>query len=613
MSEIEQLYKKSLKSLLPPPELKISEWADSYRMLSSEAASKAGQWKTSFAEYQREMMDVVCDRRVERIIVRKSSQVGASEILNNIIGYYIHQDPSPILLLQPTLDFAEEYAKDRISPMIRNCKALREKIPARHDGNTLTHKNFPGGRLTITGANSTVQLASRSIRILCIDEVDRMRPTNEGDACKLAEKRTTTFFNRKIYYTSTPTNEGASRIDDLFEDSDQRHYYVPCPICGHFQILVWKRIEWKKKDGEHYPETAYYTCLECDGVIQSRHRDRMVKKGKWKAHEKFLKTAGFQINELYSPWRKWWETVSEYLEARRSEETLQVWTNTAMGESHRAKGEAPEWKRLYQRREGYGIGTIPQGVVMLTAGVDVQRDRLHMEVVGWGPRLESWSINYIIIPGDTAKEEVWEKLDDEINKIYDDRLYIKITAVDSGDQSEVVYRFVKRFAGSRVIAVKGFDKLQTIIDTPRRQEIRKSGKKKRQGLRVWGVGVSHCKTELYGFLRLISPESYGFCHFPNYPESYFKELTAEHVIEKLTRGYKKLVWEKLPGRANEALDCRVYARAAAALAGVDRLSPGSRLKIPSHQASEKNEPKVKIFTGPKKKKKIIRKKSDFWH
>lgn len=627
----DELFEECFQHLAPRPELSISEWADTYRYLSSETSSRPGRWRTSFAPFQCEIMDVALDPAVERIVVRKPSQVGISECANNICGYYMHWEPSSILFLQPTEALAEEYSIDRIAPMIRATPELNRLIAKSRAQNSLAsnkilHKRFPGGRLIFAGANSPAQLASRSVRVLIGDERDRMRPTTEGDAFAIAEERTGNFWNRKIIEFSSPTHKGASNIDKAFEKSDKRYFYLPCPYCGTEQILLWKYLEWESKDGEHYPQTAKYRCIQCEKLIPERHKPKMLRAGKWIAHAKFKGCAGFHLNALYAPWRnrRWEKLVEKYLVAKRNEAEMQVWVNTTLAESYRPSADTPEWQRLYERREDYVPGTFPDGACFLTAGVDVQHDRLHMEVVAWGPDLESWSVNYIVISGDTADESSedspWEKLTEEIRRSYDG-VYVKMVAIDSGDQSQVVYRYVKRFSPSKVIAVKGYDNIQSVLEIPKKKEVKSSGKKKlARGLKVWGVGSSHCKTELYGFLKQTAAGKkrlpYGYCHFPkSYGESYFKELTAEVFAKKVVKGFFVYYWEKI--RANEALDCRNYARAAAQLCGVERLQPGEVSNPaaiePRRNPAKTNIEPIKQKTEQKKRKKHRqREKSPFW-
>jgi len=296
-------------------------------------------------------MDAVCDREVESIVIRASAQVGKTEILNNIAGYYIHQDPAPILLLQPTLEIAEAWSKDRFAPMIRDTAALSELIKdprSRDSGNTLLHKKFPGGHITMAGANSPASLASRPIRIVLMDEVDRypLSAGAEGDPRSLAKKRSTTFWNRKDIQASTPTVKGISPIDAAYENSDQRLYYVPCTHCGEYQYLKWAQVKWDKE-----PEEAYYVCECCGVVLTDSDKPAMLAAGEWRAEMPFKGVAGFHLSELYSPWVTFGQIAKNFTIAKLLPETLKTWVNTSLGESWEEAGEGLDEDSLMGRRE----------------------------------------------------------------------------------------------------------------------------------------------------------------------------------------------------------------------------------------------------------------------
>jgi phage terminase large subunit GpA-like protein len=508
-----------------------------------------------------------------------------TEFILNILGYHIHHDPSPILLVQPTLDLAEAFSKDRLAPMVRDTPALHDKVKdarSRDSGNTLLHKKFPGGHITMAGANSPSSLASRPIRIVLCDEIDRypFSAGTEGDPVKLAQKRSTTFYNRRTILVSTPTIEGASRIQRAFEESDQRFFHVPCPLCDGMQPLTFDRIKWEKDEKES-PINVRYACSQCNQEFDDKKKDWMLLNGKWVATAPNRGIAGFHLSELYSPWRKWEETVAEFLEAKKSNETLKVWVNTALGETWKEKGEAPEWKRLYERRESYPFNRIPKGGLFLTAGVDVQKDRLEIEVVAWGRDKQSWSIDYRVIPGDTASEIPWAELDKVLMQEWPGEagssLPIKMLAVDSGFNTQHVYNWARKHPMSRVMAVKGVDTASILLGQPSPVDVTVRGRKVKRGFRMWPLGVSIAKSELYSWLRLEKPSEGqpfppGYCHFPQYGEEFFEQITAEQLVTRIVRGFRKYEWIKTRDR-NESLDCRIYSRVAASLVGLDRFSP----------------------------------------
>ena len=556
---------KAARQFKPPPKLTVSQWADENRQLSSESSSEPGQWITARAEYQRGIMDAVSDPAVEDIVIMSSAQVGKTEIVNNIVGYFIDQDPAPILLLQPTIQMGEAWSKDRLAPMIRDTAVLADKIQLnnrRNSANTLLHKAFPGGHITIAGANSPASLASRPIRVVLGDEVDRYPASagTEGDPVNLAKKRTTTFWNRKKVWTSTPTVKGASRIEIEYEQSDQRRYFVPCPDCDHYQHLKWGQVKWvTDEDGTHQTDTAGYCCEECGSLWNDGQRLAAIAKGEWRATAPFNGRAGFHLNELYSPWVPMGKVVRAFLEAKGNPETLKTWVNTSLGETWEEAGENIDKGNLYARRESYT--KVPDGGLLLTAGVDIQRDRIELEVVAWGEGEESWSVDYLILPGDTSRPEVWQELDDCLQATYTHEsgteLHITAVGIDSGDQTTTVYGFVKPRSYRRIFALKG-------IAGPGRPVVKVSRRQKGRATRdvdLYQVGVDDAKGIIYARLKIEEPGP-GYCHFPlDRDEEYFDQLTAEKLVTKFRKGFPHKEWQKVRAR-NEALDCRVYAFAA---------------------------------------------------
>lgn len=603
----------------PPPDLTVSQWADAKRRLSAEASAEPGRWNTDRAPYQRGIMDAVNESGIHTIIGMTSAQVGKTEIILNIIGYFVDQDPAPMLCLQPTLEMAETFSKDRIAPMVRDTPALREKFSkkrARDSNNTLLHKKFSGGHVTLAGANSPASLASRPVRFVLCDEVDRYPPSagTEGDPVSLAKKRTSTFYNRLAALFSTPTIKGTSRIEAAWNESDQRRYHMPCPHCKELITLKFSRLKWD--DGK--PETVVYLCDECDAIIDESHKPKMLALGQWiKGRPEVVGIAGFHLNELYSPWRKWFEVVADFLSAKKSPETLKTWVNTALGEPWEQKGDAPEWRKLYDRREQYPIGTVPKGGLLLVAGGDVQKDRIEVEIVAYGRGKESWSVDYRVFTGDTAQDDVWKEaaklLDEEWPHESGHYLSLECLAIDSGFRTQKVYDFVRKYPGSRVIAVKGKESAPMIISTPKKVDVTSAGKTLKRGVRVWHVGTDKTKEELYGWLDIQKPTDseleltggeypVGFCHFPEYGEEYFKMLTSEQLVLRMVKGRPVYRFEKVYER-NEALDVRVYSRAAAALKGLDRFtedhwkerehSLGRSAPLKSQQQSSSN-PKQRV-------------------
>src|ERR671919_500322 len=510
---IERAWREGLK---PDPLLTVSEWADRHRVLSQRASSEPGRWRTERTPYLKEIMDCLSPSSpVQRVALMKGAQIGGTECGNSWIGYVIHQVPGPMMAVSPTVELAKRNSKQRIDPLIEESEVLRERVKerrSRDSGNTVLSKEFPGGVLILTGANSAVGLRSMPARYLFLDEVDGYPGDveGEGDPILLAERRSATFQRRKILLVSTPKTKGLSRIEREYEASDQRRYFVPCPHCREHQTLELQNLRWP----EGWPREAEYACAHCGSLIGERHKT-------------------------------------------------------------------------------YRIGIVPQQGLFLTAGVDVQKDRLEAEIVAWGRDKESWSVDYRVIEGDTARPEVWAKLDEVLAKDWPHAsghtLPVRVICVDAGYATQDVYAWVRQYpqaswgpAGAAArqprtaVAVRGRDQDTALLLSVSKADA--GGR--RRGLRVWSVGTPVAKGELYRWLKLEWPTDEaleagsgyppGACHFPQYGDEYFRQLTAERLVTRIVKGFPRGSWEKEPGRRNEALDCRVYARAAAAIYGLDR-------------------------------------------
>ena len=569
------LFTRIFAVLAPPPDMTISEWADEYRRLSSESSAEPGRWRTSKAPYQREIMDAICDVSIQKVVVMSAAQIGKTDgFILNPIGYFMHYDPSPIIVLQPTITMGETFSKDRLSPMLRDTPVLRDKVndKARNSGNTILQKIFPGGHVTIVGANSPSSLASRPIRILLADEIDRYPATagNEGDPLLLAGKRLTTFWNKKEVDVSTPTIKGLSRIETEYEHSTQEEWNVPCPACGELTPLEWSNVVF---DRDNLEEISY-TCPHC-GVVSSETE--------WKEHfcgGKFIaafperKVRGFHLNALASMFVEWREIVEKFITANDEKkkgniELLKVWTNTEMGQTWEEEGEQIETDDLYKRREKYNC-EVPEEVLVLTAGVDVQDDRFEVEVVGWGVEKESWGIRYQAIYGDLKLKPVWNELDTFLSQTFTTadgrRLKIICTCMDSGGHfATQVYRFCKERMARRVFAIKG----KGGADVPYFNRPTKNNNVKAP---LFTIGVDTGKAILYQRLA-VQEEGPNYCHFPKdkdrgYTQEYFRGLTAEKMVMTYKKGKAQYVWTLKDGgyKRNEPLDIRNYATVALEIA-----------------------------------------------
>ena len=601
--------------LKPDPLMNISEWADKYRILSQKASAEPGKWRTSRTPYLKEIMDCLSPYSgIEKVVFMKGAQIGGTEVGNNFLGYIVHLSPGPVMLVMPTVDGAKRTSKTRIDPMFEAIPELKGVISDRRSkdaSNTTLMKEFQGGVLVLTGANSAIGLRSMPVRYIFLDEIDAYKGDveGEGDPVNLAIKRTSTFNRRKIFMVSTPTIQGVSRIEYEYEQSDQRHYMVPCPYCNKRQSLKWKQIHFENDD----PATATYICEHCGAIIEEHLKTWMLENGIWEKTNPKSIVAGFHLSSLYSPvgWFSWADAVKQFLDTKNKDNLLKVWVNTVLGETWLEKGEAPEWQILFDKREDYQQEIVPSGGLFLTAGADVQKDRIECEVVAWGRNKESWSVGYFIINGDTAREEVWNELS-EFSKRYFEHssgvmLPISRFAIDSGFATQQVYNWVRKQPINFAMAIKGTDSGVTPLGLPTRVDLNINGKRLRRGAKVWSVGTSILKSELYQFLRLTQneDESYpaGYCHFPKYDSEYFKQLTAEQLVTKMVRGYQKREWQKTRER-NEALDCRVYARAASISFGIEQFTETKWRNLEKALIPESKE-KVKLQAKKKTKFDIL--------
>jgi phage terminase large subunit GpA-like protein len=579
-----ELFRRISRRWAPPPRWTVSQWADNRRMLPSESSAEPGRWDTARAEYQRGIMDAVCDPAIERVVVKSSAQVGKSEVILNTVGYYIDFDPSPIMVVYPTTDLGESFSKDRIAPMLRDTPTLREKCgdpKARDTGSSIRRKAFPGGHLTIAGANSPSDLAGRPIRIVLFDEVDRYPASagNEGDPVALGEKRTTTFWNAKKILVSTPTTKGLSRIGAAYDESDRRVYEIRCPHCEHPHVLAWGNVVFDKADVEG---TARMKCPSCARTFTNAEKNVAVmmapKQGAgWRATAPFTGTAGFHINELYSPWKTIAQVVKDFLAAKDFPERLKVWINTSLGEEWDEADGAMDGNALAKRAEKYAA-PVPGRVLTMVFGADTQPDRIEAELVGFGAGEESWSIDHAVFWGDPDIVEgrpgsPWDAFTAWRRKLWQHETAGKMPiwggCIDSGGHNtEAVYNYCRGRRGERVFAVKGVSgEDKALVSAAQRKRVGKQ----RRPVDLFLVAVDQVKSIVYRRLRIDAPGAPGYCHFPTgRPPEWFEQLVAEKaVVEKDRKGYKKRVWKLPEGKRNEALDCRVYAFAALVLAKPD--------------------------------------------
>jgi phage terminase large subunit GpA-like protein len=555
----EKLLKARQRALTPPPDLTLSEWTEEYFHLSPESSSLPGKFRFDRAPFQREVFDALSDTTNKKVVIMSSSQILKTQALLCYIGMIIHLDPAPILIVQPTSKMAQSFSKDRIDTMLRDVPILKGRVKdkrVRDSDNTIFHKSFPAGRLSIATSGSPSDLASRPIRYLLCDEIDRYAPGEEGDPITIARARTTTFHNAKEVLVSSPTDEGISRIAAEYQASDRRIYMVPCNECGTFQQLVWEQVKWEEKK----PETAHYECQHCQAKWTDHQKNFNVQHGHWEATNPDSDVAGFHISNIYSSFKSLVDLASSFLLAKSDPEQLKAFINTQLAQTWKTQAQTVGDIKWLNRLENYSANTIPNGVGLLTAGVDTQLDRLECEITGWGVGDESWSVEYLIIHGNTNSPAPWEQLAQVLDKTYTraDGLQMRLNAmcIDAGGTApQEVFAFSRRFQARNVYAIKGVGGEGKLI-------FPKSYKRWKGGQRFYPIGVDVAKDKLYNLIA-INEHGPGYCHFPtDRDDDYFNGLTAETYTVKYKKGHPYKVWEKKQGVRNEPLDCRVYSMAA---------------------------------------------------
>ncbi|WP_263080693.1 phage terminase large subunit family protein [Endozoicomonas sp. Mp262] len=551
------------QGLKPDARLTVSEWADQKRVLTAKSSKEAGRWRTERTPYLREIMDCLSPTSpVQQVAFMKGVQTGGTECGNNFLGYVIDHVPGPMMYVLPTLDMAKRTSKQRIAPMIEETPALRDKVRdprSRDSGNTLMSKEYPNGVLILTGANSAAGLRSMPCRYLFLDEVDAYEEDvdGEGEPINLAIKRTATFSNnKKIFMVSTPNIAGTSKIENAFEQGDQRRYYVPCLGCGHRQVIDWAQI----KFDNHDPDTARFECKKCGHAHYDRDKLKLLPAGEWipENPQQKDKIRSYHLSALYSPhgWYSWSQAVEDFLAARKNPLKLKEFTNTVLGQTWQDKGETVEHELLYNRREHYPA-EVPWWVEVLTVGVDVQDDRFEFEITGWGAGEESWSIDYGRLYGDLSRQPIWDALGDMLRKIFTRQdgtlMNVAQCCIDSGGHfTDEVYAFCRKQGAEWAIPIKGASQAGKPIATFPKT-------KNKKGVYLTLVGTDTAKELVYQRYRITEPGG-GYCHWPVkdcFDEDYFRQATAEEKLKKFKNGIPYFYWDA-KGRRNEALDCRVY-------------------------------------------------------
>jgi len=594
-----------MRGLRPDPELWIDEWADEYMRIPRESgAAEPGPYRTARTPYAREPMRCLSPAHpCRRVVTMVASQLMKTQIALNWIGGCIHMAPSNFLMLLPTLGLAKRVST-RVGHTIDATPELKARVAkarSRDARNTMDTKEFEGGTLYATTAGSAANLAELAARYVYGDEVDRwdVDVDNEGDPIELAETRTSTFGrNAKVYFSSSPTIKGASRIADLFAESDQRHYYVPCPHCGEFQTLEWENLKYT----EDYSQVQFLCANpDCGCLIDEHHKGEMLAKGEWRAHaEGDGETVGFYLNALYAPlgWVSWLGLAKQFDKAKKAQdkgdlEPMQVFYNTRLARLWDSAQEVTKASELQARAEEYSLGSAPAGVLMLTAAVDTQHNRLELLVIGWGEGMERWVVDHQVIMGDPSDDRTWQALDEKLKARYRHtsgvELAICATAVDSGGHhTDEVYQFCRLRRWRNVFAVKGASKpgRPVIAQRPSRVDVTRKGNTEKHGAELWMIGTDTAKDWIYN--RYPLNEGPGALHFSiDLPADFYQQAVAERKIARYVKGHKRIEWVKGKADRNEATDLLVYNLAMAHYLGMHRYkeTEWARLKQAVSQGS----------------------------
>ncbi len=551
---------QAMLALVPPPRLALSDWIEQELRLPQDVSALPG--RVRLWPYQREIADAISEPTIERVTLVKPVRVGFTTLLTGALASFVANEPSPILALLPTEADARDYAVSDLEPIFAATPALKGLLSAEADEtgrNTLLSRRFAGGSLKIVAAKSPRNLRRHNVRILLIDEADAMEPGPEGSPVALAERRTLSFGNRKIIMGSTPIFEETSNVLRAYAQSDQRVFEVPCPECGSFTEIQWSHIEWEPDR----PDTAAFRCPHCEELIQERHKPAMVEAGEWRATAPHVQGhAGFRLNALVSvlPNASWTKIAAEFLTAKRDPDTLQVWTNTLLAQGWREAAQELDEAELAARAEPFGLpDAIPEEVLIITTGVDVQHDRLELVYLGHG-RSETFALANSVIWGSPDEDTTWQELDDALKTVWKHPnggvMRVDAAAVDAGDGEtmDAVMSFCRPRFGRRVVAIKGVSGNRPAIVAS-----------KSKGSRLFIVGVDGLKSQLTN--RLSRGRTIRFSE--NLEARFYEELASERLVIRYVRGAPVRQWERIPGRRAEGLDAMVYGLAVRNLVGVN--------------------------------------------
>lgn len=597
--------------LAPPPLLTVTQWAERNRILSPKDSAEPGPYRAERTPYAREPMDCLGQNsQVEDVVLMWGAQTSKTTVGSNWLGYLVDTNPGPVMIVQPTIDMAKRYSRQRLAPMIEESPTLRRKVRenrSRDEANTTLLKEFAGGFMAVAGANSAAGLRSMPVRDLFLDEIDGypLDVDGEGDPIKLAEARQSTFARRKRLKTSTPTTRDLSRIEAAYLASDRCRYHVPCPHCAEPQPLEWGAdkphgMKWDRdENGAPIVASVRYVCRACGAEIREHHKPAMLAAGAWVPERPGAqggRVRGFHLSSLYSPlgWLSWSTLVEEWhaaMAAARAGDPslLRVFINTRLAETFEEQGDRADEHALRKRAADIPLRQVHWGMFVATAATDVQGDRLECYVWSWGRGLERQLVDRHVIYGDPAVPESepgspWAALTEyrrtPIHHASGQPVPVLAWAVDSGGHhTQAVYAYCRAHQHANVYAVKGHSVGgRAILGKPSEQDVNWRGQRMKRGVKLWPIGTDTAKSEIYGRLRIEQPGPGYVWLSKHLPGDVFEQLVAERLVTRYVKGHPRLEWVKPAGKRNEALDCAVYALAMAHWLGLDRWREGDWAK-----------------------------------
>lgn len=637
---VQELNRKIFNSAFKSkPKMDLVEWADTYRMLPDNSAEH-GKWHTSRVPPAREPMLAISDPETQEVSIMSCIQLLKTELMINTALFYIHQEPSPIMYVAPKSDIGKAWSKERFQKSVNATPEVRDLMShnRRDQGNTILQKQFPGGQISIVSARNPDDLAMRACRIMLFDECDKY-PANvgsdgagggEGDAIAVAWGRATTYGKKaKKIVACSPTVENRSRIEAEFKNGSQESFHQECPNCGKSKCLEWDdvHIPVDEETGEMLPDDAHILCSGCGHAWSEGERIESIDKGYYVA--KFPERKhhrSFRVTSLSHPWTPVPVLAREFVDAQGRPEMLKAFYNTRMARTWREKGDQPDWQRLYETRDTYEIGVVPKGGLRLYMGMDIQKNGAYYEVVSYGRKRRSWSIEAGFLEGNINDDDFREKIKSHWNRSWKNyrgiEMQPEIINVDTGYEAHAVYSLIRESGNDRVRAVKG-DKegrMRQPVGVPTVVDINYSGQRIARGLMLYHVGSGMIKRETYSWLGLTKPTDEkiaaggkwptGFCHFPQYEEEFFKSLTGEQCILQVNKqGFEVYIWEKIRER-NDFLDCRVYARAGSIMDQLDRFEDKEWLILEEKYDGPKIDSETKSTDTVAKPP--ARRKAEFW-